>query len=47
MDPCKFCGSEQFIMLGILGAWMHVRCRHCGMDSSQYVDEIDYDERDE
>jgi hypothetical protein len=40
-DPyCSLCGGE-LVILGLLGARQHSRCRDCGMDSSKEVGMLD------
>lgn len=47
MDQCANCNSTEFVVLGWLGATMHVRCRCCGTNDTHYMDDIGDDERDE
>lgn len=47
LDPnCPACGG-MLELLGILSDLAHLRCRHCGMDSSQTVETGDADSDEE
>jgi len=41
-DPCSACGGP-LVPLGVLGDLVHLRCRDCGLQSSQKV-ELDEDD---
>ena len=46
MSGCEICGGE-LVLLGQLPGSLHYRCRRCGWDQTQPIDESDPEEDDE
>ncbi len=41
---CLMCDSQEFVLLGELGNNMWVRCRYCGMDQTNDLNEVQYND---